>query len=135
GKQLATTERDISAALYDVATGEQVWKKRISSDGQDERYTSAVAFSPTGNLVAVGASIGPDERIRLLGVEDGNEIGNLTGHTWKPWSLQFTANGEVMYSTGWDRAIRRWDMETQSQIKLPKGERATGVCAVSPNGQ
>ena len=135
GEQLATTERDISAGLYSVATGEQRWKKMISPDGQDERYTSAVAFSPTGDFVAVGASIGPDERIRLLDVQDGNEIGNLTGHTSKPWSLKFTANGERMYSTGWDTVIRRWDMKTQSQIKLPKGERATGVCAVSPNGQ
>ncbi len=135
GQQLATTERDISAGLYEVATGKRLWKTFISVDGQDERYTSAVAFSPTGDFVAVGASIGPDERIRLLGVQDGNEIGNLTGHTWKPWSVRFTANGERMYSTGWDRVIRRWDMATQSQIKLPKGERATGVCAASPNGQ
>lgn len=135
GKQLATTERDISAALYDVATGEQLWKRTISPDGQDERYTSAVAFSPTGDFVVVGASIGSDERIRLLNVQDGNEVGNLIGHSWKPWSLQFTANGERLYSTGWDKVIRRWDMKTRSQIKMPKGELASGVCAVSPNGK
>ncbi len=40
----------------------------------------------------------------------------------------------VVQSSGWDRAIRRWDVATGKQLELPEGIWGSGVIAASPDG-
>src|SRR5262249_50974905 len=40
-----------------------------------------------------------------------------------------------LYSSGWDGAVRRWDLETHKQLPLPAGIRGSSVCAASPDGR
>ncbi len=132
GKQLATTERDNAVRLYDVATGNRAWSHIVKLTNIYENYTSAVAFSPDGKTIAAGAT---DHRIYLMNPSTGAEVGQLTGHHWYPWTLAFTANSKMLYSSGWDPAIRRWDVATRKQLPLPAGTYASGVVAASPDGQ
>ena len=134
-QHIVTTERDIAARLYDLATGDQVWQKIFSIPGGDERYTTDVKFSPQDNLIAVGTAIGEDQRIQLLDPKTGDAVGALSGHTWKPWSLQFTSDGEQLYSTGWDSIVRRWDIEKREQLRPENSERASSVCSLNPVGK
>ena len=53
GKQLATTERDNAVRLYDVETGNRAWSHVVKLTNIYENYTSAVAFSPDGKILAV----------------------------------------------------------------------------------
>ena len=132
GKQLATTERDNAVRLYDVETGKRVWSHVVRLTNFYENYTSALAFSPDANILAVCAT---DKRIYLMNPATGEEIGQLTGHRWYPWALAFTANSQTLYSSGWDRTIRGWDVAARKQLALSAGVRATAVVAASPDGR
>ena len=135
GQSLVTTERDIAARRYDLANGTEIWEKIFSILGKDERYTTDIKVSPDGDVIAVATAIGSDQRIQLLDPETGEPVGVLSGHTWKPWTLQFTSDGKQIFSTGWDNLIRRWDIAKREQIRLKNAVRASGTCAMSPNGE
>jgi RNA polymerase sigma factor (sigma-70 family) len=132
GNQLATTERDNAVRLYDVETGKRAWSHVVKLTNFYENYTSALAFSPDANILAVCAT---DKRIYLMNPATGEEIGQLTGHRWYPWALAFSANSETLYSSGWDRTIRGWDVAARKQLALSAGVRATAVVAASPDGR
>ena len=131
-KQLATTERDSAVRLYNTETGARVWSHVIKLTNIYENYTSAVAFSPDGKNLAVCAT---DNLIYLINPSTGGEIARLAGHHWYPWALEFTSDSKMLYSSGWDGFIRRWDVATRKQLALPTGVRATGVVAASPDGR
>ncbi len=132
GKQLATTDRDSAVRLYDVETGKRVWSHVVKLTNIYENYTSAVEFSRDGRILAAGAT---DNRIYLMNPSTGAEIAQLTGSHGYPWALAFTANSKMLYSSGWDPAIRRWDVAARKELALPTGTRATHVVAAAPDGQ
>jgi WD40 repeat protein len=132
GRQIAATERDNAVRLYDVTTGSRLWSHIVKLTNIYENYTSAVAFSPDGKIVTVGAT---DYRIYLCDATTGKEIGSLTGHHWYPWTLAFTSDSKMLYSSGWDGTVRRWDVAGGKQLPPPRGAHATEVCAASPDGR
>lgn len=134
-KQIVATERDSAVRLYAVESGKEIWAHKIKLTNKAESYTSAVAYSPDAKIIAACAPIGSDYLIYLLDAATGQDVGILTGHTWKPWCVAFTADSRILYSSGWDGSIRRWDVGARQQLALPKGFRATGVCTTSPDGQ
>lgn len=131
-QRLVATERDNAVRAYDVKTGDRQWEHIVKLENPYENYTSAVAFTPDGQSVAFGAT---DNRIRLLDAATGREQAALAGHAWYPWSLAFNRDGSLLYSAGWDGAIRRWDVPNRKQLPLPKGVRATSVVTMSPDGR
>lgn len=132
GKQIAATERDSAVRLYDVDSAQEIWSHVVPLNNPYENYTSAVAFSPDGKIVAVCAT---DYRIYLIDPATGEEIAALAGHVWYPWALAFTADSKMLYSSGWDGSVRRWDVESRKLLPLPKGVHATGIAAASPDGK
>jgi WD40 repeat protein len=131
-KQLATTERDSAIRLYDVESAKEIWSHVVQLTNPNENYTSAIAFSPDAKTVAACAT---DDRIYLVDAANGKEAKRLVGTAWYPWALAYTADGKMLYSSGWDGAVRRWDVVAGEQIGLPEGVRATGVVAASPDGR
>jgi WD40 repeat protein len=132
GTRIVATERDNAVRLYDVDSKKELWSHVVQLTNPNENYTSAVAFSPDGNIVAACAT---DDRIHLMSAANGEEIGELKGHTWYPWSLAFTADSKTLYSSGWDGAVRRWDIAARKQLALPTGFWGTAVVAASPDGR
>ena len=135
GQSIVTTERDVSVRQYTVADGTEQWAFKIKPHPTAESYTSAVAYSPQGDAIAAGAPIGSNYDIRLLDAKSGQQVGRLSGHAWKPWTLDFTADGATLFSSGWDGSIRRWNVAERKQLPLPAGLRATAVVAASPDAQ
>jgi len=132
GKWIAATERDNAVRLYSAETGTPVWSHVVKLNNIFENYTSGVAFSPDGKIVAVGAT---DHRLYFCDAASGDEVGRLSGHRWYPWNLAFAPDGKILYSSGWDGTIRRWDVAARKQLPPPTGVRASEVVAASPDGQ
>ncbi len=132
GKQIVTTERDSAVRMYDVRSARPLWSQVLPLNDPHENYTSAVAFSPNGNWVGVCAT---DYKIRLLDALNGAQITEMKGHVWYPWSLAFTADSKMLYSSGWDGAVRRWDLAAHKQMELPQGVWGSEVVAASPDGR
>ena len=134
-QRIVATERDSAARLYGVATGNKLRDYKLELKNNAESYTCAITFSPDAETIAVCAPIGSDYDIHLLHAADGKRFGKPLEHQWKPWAVAFTADSKMLFSSGWDGMIRRWDVATQKQLTLPGALRATGASAASPDGQ
>ncbi len=132
GRRIAATERDSSVRLYDAETGDRIWSRVIPLNNPRENYTSAIAFAPDGRTIAVAST---DHLIHLIDAKDGEDRAQLVGHRWYPWAVAFAAKGSLLYSSGWDPAIRRWDVAARKQIPPPSGVLGTSVVAASPDGR
>ncbi|HEY2251548.1 MAG TPA: WD40 repeat domain-containing protein, partial [Planctomycetaceae bacterium] len=132
GKQIATTEHDKAVRLYRVADGKELWSHIVKLTNPIENYTSAIAYSPDGKLIAAGAT---DNHIHLLDPANGNEVAALSGGMYYPWGVAFTPDSKILFSSGWDGAVRRWDVAARKQLPLPAGVHATSVTAASPDGK
>jgi RNA polymerase sigma factor (sigma-70 family) len=134
GKLLAVAERDDTVRVYETATGERKyeWPVKITRQVANENYLFRVLFSPDGKTVAVAAS---DKLIHLWDPATGKTLGELEGHDWYPRGLVFTKDSKMLYSTGWDGAIRRWDLSARKQLPLPQGIRGSAVVVASPDGR
>lgn len=132
GKRIVATERDSSVRMYDVETGKPLWSHTVKLTDPYENYTSAIAYCPDGKRVVAAAN---NETLRVLDAADGKEVGVLGKHSWNPWTLAFTRDGQMLYSAGWGGAIHRWNINTLAEMPLPTGVRGLGVAAISPDGE
>ena len=112
GKSLASSSKDGTIALYDVATGKSksVWKDH-------EGWVRSVAFSPDGKTLASG---GKDKTIRLWDVPGGKVTGKLEGHTSDVWYVHFLPDKQTLLSLGGDGSARWWDLATGKEKKRIK---------------
>ena len=80
-------------------------KARLGKGGITE-----IAYSPDGNLLAVGTVIG----IWVYDAHSGAELTLLTGHTSSVTSIAFSPDGTTLASGGsWDdETVRLWDVAT-----------------------
>jgi WD40 repeat protein len=102
-----------------------------------EEGIASLAFSPDGNLLAVGPSFTEKETsIKLFSSLTGEETGRLRGHTsWIP-GLAFTPDGKRLVSAGADQTVRIWDLENRREPVLLRGHRSEVNCvSVSADGK
>jgi WD40 repeat protein len=72
------------------------------------KYRTAV-ISNNGNWLAAAA----DSKIYLIDLRNPNASARvLEGHTGSVWSLAFAPNDNLLFSTGADKSIIKWDMST-----------------------
>lgn len=136
GTVLYTTQRDCGVRAYSTESGELVWELKLTPDPNGaESYASAIDFTAAGSRLAVGMPIGDKHWIYLLDAKAGEKTRILKSNTWKPWGVQFSADGKLLYSTGWDGAIRRWDVEQGKELPLKDGLHCSGVASISPDGK
>lgn len=104
----------------------------------------SVAFSPDGKSVLSG---GLDRVVRLWDVESGRVVREFRGHTESIFSVAFSPDGRLAYSTsggvydqgkwrdGTDAAVRVWDVVTGHEVRKLDGHKGVVWCvSVSPDG-
>lgn len=90
----------------------------------------AVAWSPAGDVIAVGGALGIWLYTPALG-----DIGLLKGHTRAVYGLAFSPDGSKLASASHDRAVRVWDVAAQAPLLTLEGHTGLVVSvAWSPAG-
>jgi WD40 repeat protein len=105
GQWLASAGNDNQLILWNVATAQLAQQVKLNSDGW------SLAFSPDGKILAVG------ERDGMIELRDATTLAllgaPLAGHTGPVMSLAFSFSGDTLYSGGWDKLIRAWEVSTR----------------------
>lgn len=115
-----------SAHLSDPRSGDTVarlGRLRGVTDG---------AFSPKGDLVAVGASDGTASVWRAV---DGSQVSELTGHADKVSDVEFGPDGRSVFTASTDGTARAWDAVTGRETAVFQGHKGGVVSlSLSPTG-
>jgi WD40 repeat protein len=95
----------------------EVWsisdKKRRWTVGISKIVTEPV-WSPDGDLLALGS--GENRDIFILDAATGTISIVLRGHQASPWQLAFHPDKKRLFSVGWDRALRVWDLRSGNEV-------------------
>ncbi len=73
----------------------------------------AVAFSPDGSRIAVGAEAGP---VRVYDTETGEVVASCTGHQGGIYAVQFVPDGSGLMAAGFDGELRFYDLKGGLQM-------------------
>ncbi len=107
GREIATAGMDGSVRVWSANTGAPQWWVEGLPEGVD-----ALAYAPSGDLLAGGAGAGPATTIFIWDGYTGEEVMQLDGHTSYIAALAFSPDGTLLASASWDRTIKIWDAET-----------------------
>lgn len=112
GKQVASASGDRTVKVWDVVSGKRVY---TLSDSTAELYT--VAFHPAGTQIAAG---GADRLLRKWDVTAGS--GTLArsafAHDRAILRIVYTPDGNGVYTSSEDGAVKLWDGTTLSEEKV-----------------
>jgi WD40 repeat protein len=108
GKTAATASADLSAILWDTATG-----KALHRLGGHHRAVLAVAFSGDGKRVLTGSA---DHTAVLWDVATGKGLRLFAGHTAQVISVVLSADGKTAWTGSRDGTVRAWDTATGKEL-------------------
>ncbi|MGH3999682.1 MAG: WD40 repeat domain-containing protein, partial [Pseudonocardiaceae bacterium] len=131
GRLLATTSRDSTVRLWDVASHQPLGEPLT---GHTNTVTDVV-FSPDGRLLATTSA---DRTVRLWEVASRQPLGEpLTGHTDVIWSVAFSPDGRLLATASGDNTVRLWDVASRQPLGEPLTGHTNSVYAVafSPDGK
>jgi WD40 repeat protein len=118
GGILASGGTNLTITLWNLKTGEPIQTLKIDNTptlvGGE---IHALVFSPDGQQLAVGMSIGykdlligNENSLQLWNVQTGTPIVRWQGHTDTVNSIAFTADGKTLISGSSDGSIKFWEM-------------------------
>jgi WD40 repeat protein len=86
GKRIVTGSQDMTAKVWDAATGQEL----LTLEGHTDVVRS-VTFSPEGNRIVTGSD---DRTAKVWDAGTGQELLALNGHTHAVWSAAFSPDGQ-----------------------------------------
>lgn len=130
------TDRTGQIVLHDYASKSEVWAVRHAANDMQ-----AAIFSPDGAVVAVAnyfdiliydATTG--KRVRKLSGHPV-DVPARSGHVEAVTDLVFSKNGQKLYSVGWDRNLKIWDLTNGKEIKTLPVADPINTCILMNDGQ
>jgi WD40 repeat protein len=125
-----------SSSVWDAKKLKRVWfSEDIGANTGMHPSRSMVAWSPIGNVLAIGRDTGT---ITFVDSSTGKVLEVASGHTDAVWSIAWSNDGSRIASASGDGTVRIWDACTTTELlKLSgsdEGEPFFGV-KWSPNGR
>lgn len=101
------------------------------------RDVHAVAFSPDGQLLALGCA---DERARMVELATGHERLSVRHGGWRSprgevYDVAFSPDGRWLATASADRRARLWDTNTGGELLKVTHDEPVQRVALSPNGR
>ncbi len=130
GKALVIGDYDHRLQVIDLTSG----KASLTIPEAHAEGITAVAWSPTGSLIASGSGYSASP-IRLWDAASGKPLGVMEGHTSWICGLIFSSDGLRLYSASGDQTIRIWDVGRRRCLATLRGncDEVYGL-ALSPDG-
>lgn len=117
GRLIATADDHSYVSIWDARTGQRVRRIVVTSrldrllgrrpHGYPRNWTSAVAFSPDGALLAAGTS---DAAAGVWKVETGQHVAVIDGHANDIADIVFSPDSTHVATISSDRTARVWDL-------------------------
>lgn len=105
GKFLLTLDGIVR--LWNIKTGREI----IHFDDPEEGLFDA-DFSPNEHLIAVASG----QVALLLDADNGKEIKRFVGHKWPVNDVEFSPDGETLFTASSDGTVRQWDIRSGEEI-------------------
>ncbi|EJT50688.1 WD-repeat protein [Trichosporon asahii var. asahii CBS 2479] len=117
-------EDNVVAACYDkiLRSWDLETGKLIRTFSGHAQSTLAVAFDPTGKIIASGSK---DKHIRLWDAVGGVCVQTMTAHLGEVTSVQFDHEGKYLLAGCKDNSNRLWDLRMQRNIYRYTGHQNT----------
>lgn len=94
--------------LWNVETGERVWKVIIPETESLRWLGTCVAVSPDGDRLAFGCY----SRLIVMEAATGDCVASAIAEQHGITSIEFLPDGTHLLSAGWDGSVRCWEAET-----------------------
>ncbi|KAJ9449618.1 putative WD repeat-containing protein [Diplonema papillatum] len=114
-KYLATTSRDNTMILWDVATGKQ------TLTFEHKKVVICCCFSKDSKLLVSGCQ---DKACRIWETKKGREQNSFVQHEGIIISVSFAPNAETIVSASADKTLRIWKVSDASPVHTLKGHTA-----------
>lgn len=103
---------DDLVTVEEIATGQEVFRLPSAPIAKETE------ISQDGSLVVLGGSAEIDSReLHVYEMGTGAEAAVLEGHSGNTWDSEFTADGELLATTGEDGLIKIWDPRTGDLVQ------------------
>lgn len=112
GHYISSGRIDETVRLWDIQTGQQHHVLK----SETESMPMTMAFSPSGEVLAVSYFVGEIGEVYLFNVSSGQKTQVLQGHTRPVNQIAFSKNGKQLATASWDSSIRLWNTETGQEI-------------------
>ena len=103
--------------VSDLISGEEVWRQAATEDV----VISALAFSPNNQTLASGHGFA-DGAIRTWDAITGEPKDRWGGHLHGVSDIQFSPDGKILYSAGFDQTVRVWSLESLELQGILRGQ-------------
>ncbi|CAG8528929.1 26199_t:CDS:2, partial [Gigaspora rosea] len=107
GRLIVSGSGDKTARVWDMVTGELMYKLSIDEPSQKDAGVTSVAISPDGYYVAAGSL---DKIVRVWDARTGYLLERLEGHKDSVYSVAFAPDGKTLVSGSLDKTLKLWDM-------------------------
>jgi WD40 repeat protein len=109
GKSVVPGPDAISVRVWDLASGKESHRMKVAND------VRSMAISPDGKTLAAALY----DSIQLWELVSGKERGRFAGHLQYIWTMDFSPDGRLLVSGGFDYTALVWDLTGMN----PSGQR------------